>query len=432
MIFDSLIKTFWYPEEIVVCRRPSYAILIRLVPLWIQCALLHSQFSSSVFLGWIRLLLTPLNFSLAITISIDYCFLPFTKNGLLNMIMGIWSFHLATKSLEWGITEGHWAGKYCNRPTSKSSTTSMPSGSIESTKRYSCIEVAHWTTEQFVTFRGYQYGWGLKTSGEGLSLRSIIRRLFMVNIILSSLMAFLLLTRENSTPALALASIGIPDFPGRNLLGEILWTFSFGIFLVSGCESISCHFGLLCYLIHWFKNFIPIPDLILTLFDANQFQPLYDSLYNSTSLALLWGKNWHQLFRRNFLMCGGYPVSTIVRTLGGGMKSQKVCGLFGTFFVSGLLHEYVAHTIAQFPSSFLYFLVQPIGIIIEPFIIPYIPKILGGGRLWVLTFTLLTARSFGKAYVDNYRLLDDGFKPLKQWSYWSILFPSLSLKYFDL
>ncbi|EGG10886.1 uncharacterized protein MELLADRAFT_70868 [Melampsora larici-populina 98AG31] len=167
--------------------------------------------------------------------------------------------------------------------------------------------------------------------------------------------------------------------------------------------------------------------------DLNRFQHAYNSPHTATSLSWFWGKGWHQLFRRNFLMCGGLPASAMAKKLGGGSKIQRICGLFGCFFVSGLLHEFIAHIMArkphpfthvyfkEFPAAFAYFLVQPIGILLEPYIIPHIPGKVGGGWLWVLVFTLLTATPFSKQYAYNFRFVDHGYKPVNEWNVWTVL-----------
>ncbi|KAH9809849.1 hypothetical protein DFH28DRAFT_1185763 [Melampsora americana] len=358
---------------------------------------------TSVFLLW----LTPLNFSILITIPLDYCFLPLTKNGALNLPLAVWSFHLATKSLEWGITDGYWAGKYWNKLTSDSSSTSKVIVPSPSTEVKSWTEIATWTTQQFLSYRGYQYGWGLKPRHGVPTVLELILRSIISNCVRGVSIAFITMARDKGSPDQVLATIGLPDFPLRSLLAEGFSTLSFGSLLIGGVDATFCQYGLLCHGVHWLGSFIPIPKLILNMFDPNSFQYAFNSPHTATSLSWFWGKGWHQLFRRNFLM---------------------ICGLFGCFFISGLLHEFIPHAMAQkphpfphryfqeFPAALLYFLVQPIGIILEPYIIPHIPRKLGGGWLWVLLFTLLTATPFSKQYAYNFRLVDNGYKPMNEWN----------------
>lgn len=429
MVLDSLLKTFWQPEEVILCRAPSfYGILFRLIPLWIQCSLLHPHFCKSSTLRWLRLLLTPLNVCILITIPIDYCFLPLTKSGALNLPLAVWGFHLATKSLEWGITDGYWAGNYWNKPTSDSSSTPtvMAPGASEEVKSWT--DIATWTTQQFFSYRGYQYGWGLKPQHGVPTVLELILRLFISNCLRAISLAFLMTARDKGSPTQVLATIGLPDFPLRSLLAEGLSTLAFGFLLIGGVDVQFSHYGLVCHAVHWIGGFVQLPKLILSLCDPNRFQHAFNSPHKATSLSWFWGKGWHQLFRRNFMMCGGFPASAMAKRLGGGLKLQRICGLFGCFFISGVLHEFVAHALArkphpfphvyfkEFPAAFLYFLVQPIGIILEPYIIPHIPRKLGGGWLWVLVFTLLTATPFSKQYAYKFRLVDNGYKPVTEWN----------------
>ncbi|KAH9816195.1 membrane bound O-acyl transferase family-domain-containing protein [Melampsora americana] len=438
-MFDSFIKTFRFPEESVTCQFPSYGLIVRLFPLWIQCSLLHLKFSKSSSLKSLRFLITPINIFLALSIPIDYCFLPRTKSGLLNLYLSVWSFHYATKALEWGLTSGHSAGKYWARPVSEYSLLKSDVGVGRPAEKDndSWREVIVWTTEQFFSPRGLQYGWGLKIQPQASSVLRMLRRLFVVNLVMSASLAFLLLTREKGSPSNALAAIGIPEFKSKTILAEGLGTLSYGLFLISAIDTMFTQFHILCHVIHWLAEFVPIPSFILRILNPTLAHPVFNSPHTVTSLGEFWGKGWHQLFRKSFLVCGALPASGLARKLGGGMKVQKICGLFGAFLVSGVMHEYIIHGVAhkphpsphvyfkEFPSTFLYFLVQPIGIILEPFIIPHIPRRMGGGWTWVLLFTLLTATPFRKQYAENFRLIDDGFKPLGVWNLKTILIPGL-------
>lgn len=296
-------------------------------------------------------------------------------------------------------------------------------------------EIAGWTTEQFFCLRGLQYGWGTKISLQGPRLPAIIRRLFLMNLLSTSSTAFLLMVRDQGSPMQAFDVIGIPKFGLRNLVAELLTTLAFGCFLISAAEMGISQLNILSHMIHWLGNYIQIPKWLLRSTDPLSIQHAFNSPHTATSLGQLWGRCWHQLFRRGFLMCGGIPASVIARKMGGGLTAQKISGLFGSFFISALMHEYVVHHFApkphpsphvyfqEFPSSFAYFFIQPFGILLEPYIIPLIPRKVGGGWLWVLIFTLLTATPFRNQWVRDFRLIDHSFKPLEDWNMWTFLIP---------
>ncbi|EGG11253.1 uncharacterized protein MELLADRAFT_102641 [Melampsora larici-populina 98AG31] len=440
MLFESFVKTFRFPEEIVVCRFPSYGLIVRLLPLWLQCSLLHFKFSKFPRLRSVRFLIISTNIILALSIPIDYCFLPRTKSGLLNLYLSVWSFHYAIKALEWGLAGGHLVGKYWPRPLSEYSLLKLdvPFGVVEAkdVDTNNWIEVIEWTTVQFFSPRGLQYGWGQQIQPKASSTLRMLRRLFEVNLVMALSLAFLLLIREKGSPSNALTAIGVPEFNTRMIIAEGLGTLSFGVFLISAIDTMFTQLHLFCFLIHWLSSFVPTPSMILQIFNPTLSHPVFDSPHTATSLEWFWGKGWHQLFRRDFLICGALPASGLASKLGGGLKVQKICGLFGAFFVSGVMHEYIIHGIAhaphpvphvyfkEFPSAFFFFLIQPIGIILEPFIIPHIPRKIGGGWTWVLLFILLTATPFRRQYAD-FRLIDDGFKPLSVWKWWTPLIPGL-------
>ncbi|KAH9816198.1 hypothetical protein DFH28DRAFT_966367 [Melampsora americana] len=435
MSFLSFVKAFWSPDPIRQCQKPSYIIIIRFLPLWIQCSLLHPRFAHSSTLRWIRFCLAPLNCFISLKTPINHCFAPILNRGVLNMLLAIWSFHFASKSLEWGMTGGYLEGKYWTRPTSKSSSIPTAQAQMAAMKLSTWSEVAGWTTEQFFCLRGLQYGWGTKNSVEGPRLPAVIRRLFLVTWLSTSSTAFLLMVRNQGSPMKALEVMGIPRSGFSNLVAELLTTLAFGCFLISAAEIGTSQLNLLYYVIHGLGNHMRLPKWLLRSTDPILSQHAFDSPHTSTSLSYLWGKAWHQLFRREFLMCGGIPASSMARKLGAGLTTQKICGLFGSFFVSALMHEYVVHHFApkphpfphvyfeEFPSSFAYFFIQPFGILIEPYIIPLIPRRIGGGWLWVVIFTLLTATPFRNQWIRDFRLIDNSFKPLKDWNLWTFLLP---------
>lgn len=68
-----------------------------------------------------------------------------------------------------------------------------------------------------------------------------------------------------------------------------------------------------------------------------------------------------------------------------------------------------------YPASIVYFMLQPFAILVEPFVIPLIPKRIGGGMLWVWSFGLLTAPPFQDQYLSKIKMHAD-IPPLSEWS----------------
>ena len=79
----------------------------------------------------------------------------------------------------------------------------------------------------------------------------------------------------------------------------------------------------------------------------------------------------------------------------------------------------------EFPGSALYFMLQPIGILMEPFLAPYVP----GGIVFTYVFTLVTTSPFRRQYFRPGRLLDDSYPPFSwTWLLSSLLFPGFSFR----
>lgn len=188
--------------------------------------------------------------------------------------------------------------------------------------------------------RGLQYGWGPKIHLKSLSALGALRRLFLVNLFMAISVAFLLLSREKGSPGNALSAIGVPDFLSTSIIAEGLGTLSFGVAALSAVDTMITQVHLLFHAVHWLAKFVPIPSLILRVLNPAMTQPVFDSPHTATSLEWLWGQGWHQLFRRGYVICGALPLSILARKLGGGSRVQKICGLFGAFLMSGIMHEH--------------------------------------------------------------------------------------------
>lgn len=147
MAFESFINTFFYPEQTVTCKSPSHMMILRLLPIFLQCSLLHPHFARSSTIRQIRFWITPINVYQSITIPIDYCFLPLTQKGPFNLCLGVWGFYLAMKSLEWGFTEGFWVGRYWTAEKIKSSVAVN-----SSPVKIGWKEISAWTLQQFFSY----------------------------------------------------------------------------------------------------------------------------------------------------------------------------------------------------------------------------------------------------------------------------------------
>ncbi|EGG09747.1 uncharacterized protein MELLADRAFT_103817 [Melampsora larici-populina 98AG31] len=297
------------------------------------------------------------------------------------------------------------------------------------------FKLASWTLLQFTSFRGLQFTYGPAIAANNQSTFELLWRMFRVNICLTITLSFLILTRDAGlgSPKSALLSLDVPSFPGLNLLSETLYTTCFGIWVACSVDNLFNSLALLATCVHKIAILLNCPQEILEICDPKYFPSIFDSPHKSNSIAHFWGKGWHTVLQRIFLISGGLPIAWLVRRLGASHRILRLAGMFGVFASSAFLHEYAALQIAQrldpnlalstwFPESIVYFMLQPLAILVEPFVIPLIPKRLGGGRLWVWTFGLLAAFPFRDQYLFGMGVLQD-VPPLKKWSMIYLLRP---------
>ncbi|KAH9481575.1 hypothetical protein JR316_0006102 [Psilocybe cubensis] len=99
--------------------------------------------------------------------------------------------------------------------------------------------------------------------------------------------------------------------------------------------------------------------LVLLRQSPDQWPPLFDAPWFTTSLNLFWSLRWHQLFRHNFIAFGGYPGYILFGRLG---------GVAGAFLVSGLLHYWGLWGMGRgtdFYGAAGFFLMMGVGTVLE-------------------------------------------------------------------
>lgn len=135
-----------------------------------------------------------------------------------------------------------------------------------------------------------------------------------------------------------------------------------------------------------------------------------DRPWASTSLHDFWGARWQQTLRQHFLILGGYPLQTILRTITlyipfalspktraiWASKASDVGLVFGTFLASGVVHNY-----AMYPCGPT---VDPAtGVVLNSTGTPGAPTILffvaqGGGIALERVYKAVTGRYVGGSF----------------------------------
>ena len=129
--------------------------------------------------------------------------------------------------------------------------------------------------------------------------------------------------------------------------------------------------------------------------DPAQWPPLFDAPWRATSLTDFWGRRWHQLLRRTFLVLGGHPLSFILGRTG---------IVVGAFFASAAFHHVELTALSNNNSKFWRMLVG-FGMMAPVIIIEGVFKHVTGrkvrgftGWVWTMGWMLL----WGSVMVDGF------------------------------
>ncbi|KAI6130072.1 membrane bound O-acyl transferase family-domain-containing protein [Pisolithus croceorrhizus] len=128
--------------------------------------------------------------------------------------------------------------------------------------------------------------------------------------------------------------------------------------------------------------------------DPAQWPPVFDKPWKTDSLRDFWGYRWHQLFRRTFVVIGGWPLGSLFGHVG---------YVFGTFLGSGIFHNIVVVMINQnveWWCMVLSFGMMAVGIVLEQMFTRLTGRQVGGwlGRVWTMAWLL----AWGSMMVDGF------------------------------
>ncbi|KAG0149403.1 hypothetical protein CROQUDRAFT_39943 [Cronartium quercuum f. sp. fusiforme G11] len=425
------------PQQLV-----NHKVLVPLALLFFQCSLLHPTLAHSKLAKRIRIGLTPINFILLVTLPLRYSFVPSNnQNHMLKVGMALTLVNFAVRSLDWGLMNGP---VYLRAPKTVNGVQRWDKETMDDRsyqkgqedEPFKAWKVGLWSLLHLSSLRGLQFSWGPASAAKTGRPADLIRRMILLNLPLSLALAFNVLVRDSplGTPLSALLSIGIPHLPGLKLLSESLHTACFGIYLACSSDVRISLVTIIVIFLHKLATRFQSSDLVLQFFDPVAYPPAFNSPHKVASVADFWAHGWHTMFKRNFVVAGGKPTVWIMKKLGASVRIQHLVGLFGIFTASAVIHEYAPWAVSPpshlrtssfytaFPGSFFFFIVQPLAILIEPYVIPLIPKRLGGGRLWTFLFLIITAYPFRVQYVSESRI-HATVPPLSEWSWFYILSP---------
>ena len=145
---------------------------------------------------------------------------------------------------------------------------------------------------------------------------------------------------------------------------------------------------LSCYIVYCslqgFYEIFSLIGIVVLRQHPTQWPRLFNKPWHSTSLAELWAKRWHQLFRNSFICMGSKPLFFLIGPIG------KV---MGAFLVSGLLHNMGLWGMGRgtdFWNVGGFFLMMGVGILLEEVWKKVWGTKVGGwaGWAWTMVWTL--------------------------------------------
>ncbi|PFH47757.1 hypothetical protein AMATHDRAFT_151394 [Amanita thiersii Skay4041] len=180
-------------------------------------------------------------------------------------------------------------------------------------------------------------------------------------------------------------------------------------FLKNGC-SLAAHGFLRCVInitalaaaavVH-----IDLPHRLLSIFsvatglsDPEDCKPLFGSFFDAYSLTNIWGRVWHQLFRRIGISHGRFLAHRVLNLRKGSIASFLV-QVYIAFLLSGLMHlagDYALLGSWSAGGAMEFFLLQAVGITFEISVLTIARRLGFSGQwkwvgyLWVVTWFTLT------------------------------------------
>ncbi|EFP80475.1 uncharacterized protein PGTG_06431 [Puccinia graminis f. sp. tritici CRL 75-36-700-3] len=349
-----------------------------------------------------------------------------------------WTYVMMTKCLDWGLFSGPQHRRRYVR-SSDDSAGAWEAAEKNLKDRLPPSSLIDQVLLQLTSMRGSQFPWGHFSKLNHNSLGCDMLKFLICHIYSLTVLAGLLYMEKLSTTSTIQSFV----FLGRNVsLPTLVFMARFmstPILLTGLCasfEAMNSALAVLAHLTHPLLCRLGFPDVICEFADPVYYPPLFENVFAFNSLSEFWGKTWHQLFRRSFVVLGAFPLGGMTRALGFSTQAQKMAGFVGAFMASGFMHAYPFFLMADPTTShgnvsrleifcvFLCFVVQSLGALIEPILIPLIPKRLGGGRLWTISFLLLTLPLFSMATNKPARLFSI-FKPLDEWSIHYLFLPAV-------
>ncbi|OAV87756.1 hypothetical protein PTTG_03152 [Puccinia triticina 1-1 BBBD Race 1] len=340
------------PDQATIQHSTRYFFFFSLV----LCAWTHPKYYHTRLA---RLLRVPLSL-ISATWWLFYPFIflvePRETNVAANVGHFAWTYVMMTKCLDWGLFSGpqhrrryvkgsnHADGEW--EAAEKNSKAQFPHGGL----------IDH-VFLQLTSMRGSQFPWGHFSKLNQNSLAGDLFKYLLCQIYSLSILAGTLHMQKLETTSTDQSSLWLGSIIPRPTL-VFLARFISTPFLVTGLcaafEAVNSALAVLAHLTHPLLYRLGFPEAICEFTNPVYYPPLFENILTFSSLSEYWGKTWHQIYRRSFIVLGAFPLGGVARALGFTTQTQKAVGFVGAFMASGFMHAYHAlQYILKYPMSLL-------------------------------------------------------------------------------
>ncbi|KAA1086421.1 hypothetical protein PGTUg99_005496 [Puccinia graminis f. sp. tritici] len=436
-----------------------------MIPLTIQAALLHPYYQQNVTSSVVRRSLIPIAVIMAFVTAPMRKWLPLEDSMMVNFcFVSLVTFHATCLAFEYGLHEGPVLGPKCEleeaelsgeeNETSISPEDSIKSQSIGTTEARKRTN-NHASTDgetKSTTMTGDSSESNVKNSptkkkeqlvkpSTGELVRFVLWLLFSPRglecqwaphpsivtfrkpiststFILRETLGRVFVLHAYGTMCWALATCAfhhpqgfygiIKDVTGLSESSVIKFfagygtSFCIGACMWTGLEIAAAGMNLFEFLLYSIgRRFLPVSWAPEKPFNPRRYPPLFSKPWESKSMSEFWGRGWHALFRRDLTFCGALPAFKLAAMLGFGKQVQKLSGLMGAMFLSGLMHEYAIASISwekTGPQIIFFFMECAIVMAVENLIEKHTKIRFKGiwGTIWTFGFLMY----FGKPGLD--------------------------------
>ncbi|GAA5898045.1 hypothetical protein JCM6882_003314 [Rhodosporidiobolus microsporus] len=367
---------------------PPLEMFAFLIPLTLQCLLLHPTFPSPLS-RFLRFALLPLSLTLSFSAPYRFAIEPRNQAVGVNFVFGIMGGYGVWKALEWGLasdlTPYTWVGFEENEeegqtgggngPTNGHAANGAANGHDSTPAKPSKAEVvrrkkrehahllalrAHQaasstplsilrdTLHLLLAMRGQGYSF-CQTSTEPFPLppRAFFRRLSLEIAWSHPLLVFcaaLLLEPPTIRDALVYSFLPVPEAwrtpTVAHNVGEGVTGLAMGIAVFAALTLGYSVATMLVFLPTVVVRALPIPAGVKPPpFDPREYPPLFNFARRPQSVAVFWSKQWHSFFARPFRFLAFDPAHKLITPLFGKLVSRSV-GVLAVFALSSWIHEY--------------------------------------------------------------------------------------------